>query len=174
MRIGGVQHLAACGIDVWRIQALARHSSNAILAYLDGVHTRNLGNIAAEAALGRSLATMRAELKALQEHASRAATKADLSRAIASSASPRACTKPEEVLLEHAPAPEGTGDAEFVTAPGGKVHIIRHTSPSLTWCNWHWPRHGRAKTFAKEPAGDMCKRCTQAAMHDTFSSSSNE
>jgi integrase len=57
LRRGGAQHLAASGVDIWRIQALARHSSDAILRYLDGVHTRNLGNTA-DAALGRSLAQL--------------------------------------------------------------------------------------------------------------------
>ena len=68
LRIGGVQHLARSGIDIWRIQALARHSSNAILTYLDGIHAKNLGNIAAEAQLGRSIASMRTELKLLKDH----------------------------------------------------------------------------------------------------------
>ena len=44
MRRGGVQFLARQGVDVWRIQALARHSSAAILGYLDNVH----GNSAAD------------------------------------------------------------------------------------------------------------------------------
>eukprot|EP00974_Lingulodinium_polyedra_P045077 4323512-Lingulodinium_polyedra.AAC.1 len=31
---GGVQYLGKSGVGVWRIQALARHSSSAILGYL--------------------------------------------------------------------------------------------------------------------------------------------
>jgi integrase len=39
MRRGGAQYLAAAGVDVWRLQALARHSSSAILASIEKKHT---------------------------------------------------------------------------------------------------------------------------------------
>ena len=42
-------------MDVWRIQSLARHSISAIRIYLDNSLVSSLGNIAAEAATGRSL-----------------------------------------------------------------------------------------------------------------------
>ena len=86
LRRGGVQYLAARGIDVRRIQALARHSSGAILSYSDGVHAKNLGNIAAEAERNRSLQIVQAELRELQRAASprspsfSAQTKAEVSR----------------------------------------------------------------------------------------------
>ena len=45
---------------------MARHSGSAILLYLDGVHAESLGNIAAEASLGRDLSNVRDELNALR------------------------------------------------------------------------------------------------------------
>ena len=66
LRRGGAQHLARSGVDIWRIQALARHSSSAILLYLHGVQAESLGNIAAEALLGRSLHNVREELEGLR------------------------------------------------------------------------------------------------------------
>ena len=67
MRRGGAQFLARSGVEVWRIQALARHSSSAILAYIADSHVASLGSIAAEAASGRSLEAVRQELAALQK-----------------------------------------------------------------------------------------------------------
>ncbi len=66
LRRGGAQYLARCGVDIWCIQAFARHSSSAILIYLDGVHRETLGNIAAEASLGRSVQKVREELDGLR------------------------------------------------------------------------------------------------------------
>ncbi len=66
LRRGGAQYLARCGVDVWRIQALARHSGSAILIYLDGVQAESLGNVAAEASLGRDLGNVREELNAFR------------------------------------------------------------------------------------------------------------
>jgi hypothetical protein len=68
MRRGGAQYLAAAGVDVWRIQALARHSSAAILAYIEKAHVPTLKSISVEAASGRqqhALATEVAKLKEL-------------------------------------------------------------------------------------------------------------
>eukprot|EP00969_Alexandrium_andersonii_P029712 1297360-Alexandrium_andersonii.AAC.1 len=40
--------LCAVGVGVWRIQALARHTSTAILDYLQGSHLASLSNVALE------------------------------------------------------------------------------------------------------------------------------
>ena len=53
LRRGGPSSRDA-GVEVWPIQALARHPSDVILAYIEGSHVQALINIAAEASLGRS------------------------------------------------------------------------------------------------------------------------
>ena len=69
LRRGGAQFLGAAGVDVWRIQALARHSSNAILGYLQDSHLASLSNVALEAALQRDLSQLRAEVTAMRAQA---------------------------------------------------------------------------------------------------------
>jgi len=65
LRRGGAQYLAESGVEVWRIQALARHSSAAILLYLGDSHISSLRTLSAEAAAGRSLDAVREELRVL-------------------------------------------------------------------------------------------------------------
>ena len=48
------------------IQALVRHSSNAIHGYLQGTHAKAFSNVAAEAGFSRSLASLQRELQSLQ------------------------------------------------------------------------------------------------------------
>ena len=55
LRRGGVQYLAKASVEVWRIQALCRHSSDAIKHYLDDALNDGLADIAQTAAAGRSL-----------------------------------------------------------------------------------------------------------------------
>ncbi len=69
LRRGGAQHLARSGVEVWRIQALARHSSAAILKYVENAHIPTLNSLAAEAAAGRSIAALRDELRTLRAEA---------------------------------------------------------------------------------------------------------
>ena len=54
------------GVDVWRIQAVARHSSSAILWYLDKAHHGHLVSVAVEAQLQQSIQEVRQELRQLQ------------------------------------------------------------------------------------------------------------
>ena len=49
-----------------RIQALARHSSNAFHGYLQGSLAKAISNVAAEAGFSRSLASLQRELQSLQ------------------------------------------------------------------------------------------------------------
>ena len=113
LRRGGAQYLAASGIDVWRIQALARHSSSAILTYLDGIHAKHLGNIAAEAELGRSLQGLREELRLLQAGVSSEHAKVRVSALIAPPAGTIAIAADLGEVLP--PAPDAT-----VTLPTGQ------------------------------------------------------
>eukprot|EP00969_Alexandrium_andersonii_P045421 1994283-Alexandrium_andersonii.AAC.1 len=73
LRRGGAQFLGAAGVDIWRILALARHSSAAILCYLQDSHVASLSNMALEATLQRDLSQLRAEVMAMRAQA-RAAT----------------------------------------------------------------------------------------------------
>jgi len=65
LRRGGAQYLAKAGVEVWRIQALCRHSSDAIKHYLDDALNEGLSDIAQAAAAGRSLQSVRSELRSL-------------------------------------------------------------------------------------------------------------
>jgi hypothetical protein len=53
-------------VEIWRIQARARHSSTAILKYVEDAHISSLNTLAAEATVGRNLAGLRAELRVLK------------------------------------------------------------------------------------------------------------
>ena len=178
MRVGGIQYLATCGIDVWRIQALARHSSNAVLIYLNGVHARNLGNVASDTAvLGTTLHEMRSEIKRLQEHASRSATKEDLSSALRPPANSLsiACT-PAEVcpdLSAAPPPPPSNGEYVSSAGPTGRMHIRREDAPATTWWGWRWTLHERASVHDTAPTGLMCIRCTKAALRMKAAESSS-
>jgi hypothetical protein len=135
LRRGGAQHLAASGIDVWRAQALARHSSDAILRYLDGMHARNLGNITADAALGRSVAQLRSQVKAIQ------------------------------ASVKRKDAPRHTVSAQpnlqYIVSfdSKGRTHLVHPRSSSRTMCNWSWDA---SKAQLAEVAGParMCIKCT--------------
>ena len=63
--------LAACGVELWRVQAMARHSSNAIALYVGQAHLPSLQNIAAEAGLHRALEGTRRELHTLSAEVSK-------------------------------------------------------------------------------------------------------
>eukprot|EP00969_Alexandrium_andersonii_P353025 15438944-Alexandrium_andersonii.AAC.1 len=66
LRWGGAQYLGAAGVEAWRIQALARHSTSVILTNLENTHTQALSDIAAEASLQRDLSQLRDDLAGLR------------------------------------------------------------------------------------------------------------
>eukprot|EP00969_Alexandrium_andersonii_P065763 2899566-Alexandrium_andersonii.AAC.1 len=66
LRRGGAQFFGAAGVEIWRIQALAHHSSGAILGYLQDSHPATLSSVALEAALQRDLSQLRAEVDAMR------------------------------------------------------------------------------------------------------------
>ena len=176
LRRGGAQYLAASGIDVWRIQALARHSSSAILTYLDGIHAKHLGNIAAEAELGRSLQGLREELRLLQAGVSSEHAKVRVSAMIAPPPGALAIAADlEEVLPPASDATTTTPPGQFVRAfgPGAKVHAKHPAHPKRTWCKWHWTRQSKATVHQEAPAGKMCIRCTEAQLKNSSLSSSD-
>ena len=67
LRRRGAQYPAGAGVDIWRIQALARHSSCAILGYIENAHVPALRNIASLAAQGESYAALAKEVAELKE-----------------------------------------------------------------------------------------------------------
>jgi hypothetical protein len=64
-RRGIVQYLVAAGVEVWDAQALLRHSSSAIVRYLDKSLSGTSSRFAEEVALGGTLKTIRSEIRAL-------------------------------------------------------------------------------------------------------------
>ena len=180
LRRGGAQHLAAAGIDVWRIQALARHSSNAILGYLDGVHARNLGNIAAEASMGRSIDSIRSELRALSDRVTREQAKVHLSSCMPASVAPAVALDPLEVLPELASKPLFSSSPEddnsgyvISRGPRGRAHLRKHGNPDRTWCGWWW--NAASGATLSQTTGDctVCAKCTRAALQRFEQSSSS-
>ena len=180
LRRGGAQYLASCGIDVWRIQALARHSSNAILTYLDGIHAKNLGNVAAEAELGRSLASMREELRLLQASAAKLGSGIlDNSRLQEQTTAIQIATSAADILPECASKavhPSQSLHGQFVKShgTGSKTHIRFPKDLNRTWCKWRWTQQSKATVHDTEPPGRMCIRCTEAALKDVDQSSSED
>ena len=74
-RRGGAQYLARSGVEIWKIQALARHSSDAILLYIEDTHVQSMHSLAAEATLGRSIEMLRDEVSQLKGVAAKEAAK---------------------------------------------------------------------------------------------------
>ena len=164
-RRGGAQYLAAAGVEIWRIQALARHSSGAILGYIENAHIPSLSSVAAEAAAGRSLASIREEIRAVQ--AALTAGKADLAALQKLVAAPRQDVvnvpiSPEQVLEETPPQKSAeASQVEFVlsTLRGGKLHRVDVQLPALTICGWAWSRSARAVPSASGNGAPWCARC---------------
>ena len=154
LRRGGAQYLARCGVDIWRIQALARHSSSAILLYLDGVHADSLGNIASEVSLGRSLANVREELDALRAQLEK--HKADLFTSL-SEALPATTIKIDisicisDIIDLPQPSSSGPSPSEVTSADihpfvlssraGGRSHRCDPTAAEKAMCGWKWTIH---------------------------------
>ena len=144
LRRGGAQFLATRGIDIHRIQALARHSSNAILLYLDGVHAQHLGNLALQATSSTS------------------------------TSAPAIATAPVAARPPAGPEPTPTQDGLYVTSARGnsKCHLIDTNRSTHTLCNWAWSPLTSHRL--QSPQGQMCARCTRAAVIRAGGSSSSE
>ena len=133
---GGSSTSAAPASRLQRIQALARHSSNAIFGYLQGAHAQAIGNIAAEAGLARSLATVQQQLQALQS----------------------------QVDSTRAPAQSPPPGASSVWNPGtsSKVHYLRPSDPGKTLCGWQWQH---CLTVIRDPppyVASVCAACRRS------------
>jgi hypothetical protein len=138
MRIGGVQYLGKSGVEVARIQALARHSSNAILGYLQGIHAEAMTNVAAEAGFSRSLASLQLELQALQ-------TQVNASKPLPPASLPSKSTR-------------------SVWNPGvhSKLHYLRPTDLSRTLCGWKWQHCQTVLQDPPEYVAPVCATCRRS------------
>ena len=173
MRRGGAQHLGACGVDVWRIQALARHSSSAILLYLEDSHVLSLGSVAAEAAMGRSLDQVRSELRALE------AQKRELSLPLPGpSTSIQVPVDIDDVLGtvdQKGPGPGDPGPCPnkfpfVLSCPNkGRVHVRDPAAPDITLCRWKWRGAKAAEPVWNQACGLPCTKCVAASLKSTAS-----
>ena len=171
MRRGGAQYLASAGVDVWRIQALARHSSSAILIYLGNSIVASLGNIAAEAAAGRSLASVQDELRLMKQQLEQSSN--DWQQRLQAALPPSGSSalvpiRAEDVLDLSVPDPVALSDpASFPYVLGtyahSKMHIRDTSQPSLTYCRWQWSIHAKAVPSAFIQGAPLCQRCAQRA-----------
>ena len=142
MRIGGVQYLGKSGVEVARIQALARHSSNAIHGYLQGTHaeaiTDAITDVAAEAGFSRSLASLQWGLQALQ-------TQVNADKPLPPASTPSKSTR-------------------SVWNPGvhSKLHYFRPTDLSLTLCGWKWQHCQTVLQDPPEYVAPACATCRRS------------
>jgi hypothetical protein len=180
LRLGGVQYYGAAGVEVFRVQALARHSTSTILKYLEGAHHSTLGGVAAEAVVGRSLAQVRAELQSLQSERDRMSLLARPSRG--------ATLIPLDLdqILDHDHA--DSSDAAIAaplelppmeshpfvtnTRASVRVHDRNPHRPHVTRCRWQFAGAPHAQVcrspFGVEPAAchPRCGKCLKANQMD--------
>ena len=153
MRVGGVQYLGRSGVEVSRIQALARHSSNAIHLYLRGAHSQALSHVAAEAGMSRSLAAMQQQLHTLQ-------------------AQVKAVTP--------LPASSDSEQTQTVWNPGSnsKLHYVRPDNSGRTLCGWQWQHCHTAIRDPPPYVASTCAACRRSYISTppdpTTSASSSE
>ena len=171
-RRGGAQWLAVAGVEVWRIQALARHSSTAILGYLEGAHVQAMTGLAAEAAVGRDLSAVRTELAGLRAQVSAERVTLDslsggprpgVNHSLVQLAVEDVLPPPEPAM----PAEENEGRWTYVssTRKGGRVHTVSPTGGNVALCGWAYGFTGffavTADPFGPDPSrgAPRCRRC---------------
>ena len=168
LRRGGAQYLAKSGVEVWRIQALARHSSQAILIYPEGTRSLALGDIAAEAAAGRSIEAMRAELRALQAEveSGKSSAKALEDRVSLSQAELVVNVLPSDILPELQESEPSSSTLPYVISTSGRAHVVDQKHSHLTLCKWQWRKAKGATPSASPDGGLWCLRCATAKQGD--------
>lgn len=176
LRRGGAQYFAAAGVELWRIQALARHSSAAILGYLDQAHVAALGSVASEAAAGGRIRDLRCELQSLRTRIRQAhmaspvqleAPAEVVAQAPNSRSSIRVPLRAQDLVpLRPAAAP---GPPAASSMPpfilGGLAHRRDPSRPEWTLCAWHWTA-SRTAQAAQSPGDALaCLRCAKRGTH---------
>ncbi len=171
MRRGGAQYLARSGVEVWRIQALARHSTGVILTYIENAHIGTLTSIAQEAAAGRTIEVVRSELLAMQAEVARGRTQRDelrtqVQQLLAPLPNTPAIEVPVEILAFPALAPppgpqEACPEAKYILGlrSQGRLHRRHRSTLGLTMCGWAWARCGAAAPAADRLGAQPCAMC---------------
>ncbi len=143
--------------------------------YLDGVHAESLGNIAAEASLGRDLNNVRDELNALRAQVNR--HKHDIDVRLHAALPPRTGNivipltvsdiLPQElnITVPSTTEIECCRTYPFVTSSrrGGKCHQRNPTTSGRAWCGWEWSLQRGATLIADNKTGLGCTRCVRQA-----------
>ena len=154
----------------------ARHSSSAILIYLEESNLSSLKGLSTDAALGRSIESVRAELAVLTAEARSSHFVNMSSRGAAATTAAQAAlvTTQQEVLPSDAPATDGAEEYVVNTLPAGKVHVINPQCAHMTYCRWAWET-SKHHILARSPQGFRpCIKCEthRAAAHAQDASSS--
>ena len=158
LRRGGAQYLARSGVDVWRIQAMARHSTSQILTYIEGEHFATLNSIPMEAALHRDLENARMELSHLR------------AQAVSNSTPASSSTAPQEP----AQAPQRPTRPYVLAAKGTRIHLRAKTT-GFARCGWFYARaqHRFLASALSDNPGDVVPLCSICARQPSTSSSSS-
>ena len=171
LRRGGAQYFGAAGVEVWRIQALARHSSDSILTYLADSHVGAITNIAAEAAMGRSLEALKEELRALKAAANASGAQVPAQFRPAETPVGAFLTAGQDLespeLQDLAPSRGQGRPPAFVAAArkGAPVHICSSRRRGWTRCGWRWSSSPNAVPCdspfgrSESAAAPQCHKC---------------
>ena len=141
----GIQFLGAQGVELWRIQALARHSSSATLRYLGNSHVKARPDVSSDAAVRASMESMRDPLKNLS-----AEVQALKLRAPPGSAASAVLTHPTEVFPPTTSVPAGV---KFVACKGrnAKLHIIDRSSVGWSLYDWAFACSQHINYYESDP-----------------------
>lgn len=131
LRRGGVHFLAAAGVPTLDIQLHARHSSSAIMAYLDGANLAQLRSMFARACASEV------------------------------SLIPSATANPGQALEARAPACASVSPPSLVVAVNRIriVHGVDVSHPQRTLCKWYWQDSPKAEPFRPASTYNRCKKC---------------
>ena len=151
-RASGAQHLAAHGIELWRIQLFGRWSSAAFLRYVRAAPLAALKHLAAETTAVAAVDDTFAEPA---RH--RPQSPADL----------LVHTTPDMVAECAVPATPAPDRPEYVlnAASGGKCHLVQDHGARLpprhwrTMCGWYFGRGYTDFDFVPQPSGPRCRVC---------------
>jgi hypothetical protein len=162
MRRGGAQYLAAAGVDIWRIQALARHSSAAVLLYIEKAHVPTLKSISIEAASGRQQHALTTEVEKLKELLN------------------SYLRGQEQRFTSKSPASPDNNPSKWicVKSQNGRIHTKDRTSPGTAMCKWAWAQAPKV-IHCNDPFGPQddyrpkCLKCTRAENGESDDSSVN-
>ena len=163
LRSGGIKFLGANGVELWRIQALARHSSSATLRYLGSSHQNARPDISRDASFTATLGDMKRDLKSMSQEV------ADLRlRATQGSASFAIASKLEDITGNTDTEPI---DFEFVSATRSNalIHTVDRRSNGWSLCDWPFACGKSYKKFYSiTEVPENAKHCSQCTKLNAF------